>query len=206
MSQQTNSALNATYINTNKMNIVIIDNYDSFTYNLASLVEVVAGRKPVVLRNDQFQIGDLDQFDKIVLSPGPGIPEEAGLLLDVIKYYASSKSILGVCLGHQAIGEAFGGKLINISKVFHGIATPIEHKGTDDLFEGLPSRFEVGRYHSWIIDPESLPVDLSVTAVDDEGLIMAISHNSLDIKGVQFHPESILTPDGKKIIQNWIKI
>lgn len=187
------------------MKIVIIDNYDSFTYNLASLVHVVSGQQPDVLRNDQFKMEELSIYDKIILSPGPGIPEEAGLLLDVIKEYAHNKSILGVCLGLQAIGEAFGGKLINIDRVFHGIATPIHLRPSDDLFEGLPSTITVGRYHSWVIDHDNFPGDLEITATDDEGLIMAARHRSLDVKGVQFHPESILTPDGKTILQNWIK-
>ncbi len=187
------------------MKIVIIDNYDSFTYNLASLVHVVSGQQPDVLRNDVFKMEDLSIYDKIILSPGPGIPEEAGLLLDVIREYAGHKSILGVCLGHQAIGEAFGGKIVNIDKVFHGIATPIHHDNIDDLFAGLPSTITVGRYHSWVIDRDNLPEELEITATDDEGLIMAVRHRTLDVKGVQFHPESILTPDGKTILQNWIK-
>lgn len=186
------------------MKIVIIDNYDSFTYNLASLVHVVSGKQPDVVRNDMFRMEDLSAYDKIILSPGPGIPQEAGLLLDVIKEYAGKKSILGVCLGHQAIGEAFGGKLINIDKVFHGIATPIHHIQTEVLFDRLPATIEVGRYHSWVIDRDTLPGVLEITATDDEGLIMAVSHRTYDIKGVQFHPESILTPDGKTILQNWI--
>ena len=186
------------------MNIVIIDNYDSFTYNLVSLVHEVAGKRPEVLRNDQFELADIAAFDKIILSPGPGIPSEAGLLLEVLRNYSASKSILGVCLGHQAIGEAFGSELKNISKVFHGIATPIEQYQNDQLFKGLPATIEVGRYHSWVIDEDHLSDDLEVTARDSEGLIMAVKHKNLDVRGVQFHPESILTPDGKTILNNWI--
>lgn len=187
-----------------EMRIVIIDNYDSFTYNLVSLVHEVAGIRPEVLRNDQFELGALDVFDKIILSPGPGLPADAGLLLPVIKTYADKKSILGVCLGHQAIGEVFGAKLKNIERVFHGVATPARRLLPDPLFDGIDESFEIGRYHSWVIDPASLPSELEVLAIDDEGSIMAIRHRNLDIKGVQFHPESILTPTGKQLMENWL--
>lgn len=186
------------------MNIVIIDNYDSFTYNLVALVHEVSGKRPEVIRNDQFELEEISRFDKIILSPGPGLPSEAGLQEEVIRTYAKSKSILGVCLGHQAIGEVFGSKLKNIRKVFHGIATPIEHDASEPMFDGLPETFEVGRYHSWVIDEENISDELEVTARDEEGLIMAIRHKNYDVKGVQFHPESILTPDGKTILNNWI--
>lgn len=187
-----------------EMRIVIIDNYDSFTYNLVSLVHEVAGIRPEVLRNDQFELGALDVFDKIILSPGPGLPADAGLLLPVIKTYANKKSILGVCLGHQAIGEVFGAKLKNIERVFHGVATPARRLLPDPLFDGIDESFEIGRYHSWVIDPATLPSELEVLAIDDEGNIMAIRHRDLDIKGVQFHPESILTPAGKQLMENWL--
>lgn len=189
------------------MNIVIIDNYDSFTYNLSHLVKEL-GAEVTVLRNDKFQLQDLMTFDKIILSPGPGIPCEAGLLLDVIKTYAGKKPILGVCLGHQAIAEAFGGSLINLTEVFHGVAT----EGTilsdvgdvDYIFRGLPSRITMGRYHSWVVDRDTLPACLQVTAESDEHQIMALRHREYDIRGIQFHPESVLTPQGTDIIANWI--
>ncbi len=186
------------------MKTVIIDNYDSFTYNLVHLVREL-GAEVTALRNDRFQLDQLEQFDKIILSPGPGIPSEAGLLLDVIRTYAGRKPILGVCLGHQAIGESFGARLVNLSEVHHGVATPIHRVADDYIFEGLPDEFEVGRYHSWVVSPEGLPACLEVTAVSNEGEIMALCHKELDIRGVQFHPESVLTPQGAKIIENWLK-
>lgn len=189
------------------MNIVIVDNYDSFTYNLSHLVKEL-GADVTVLRNDKFQLQDLEPFDKIILSPGPGIPCEAGLLLDVIKNYAGRKPILGVCLGHQAIAEAFGGSLINLTDVFHGVATegnllPIEGD-VDYIFRGLPSRITMGRYHSWVVDRDTLPDCLQVTAESDEHQIMALRHREHDIRGIQFHPESVLTPQGTDIIANWM--
>lgn len=189
------------------MNIVIIDNYDSFTYNLSHLVkELVAD--VTVLRNDKFQLQDLEPFDKIILSPGPGIPSEAGLLLDVIKHYASVKPILGVCLGHQAIAEAFGGSLINLTEVFHGVATEGSiltlGQEKDYIFRGLPERITMGRYHSWVVNRDTLPECLQVTAESDEHQIMALRHKDYDIRGIQFHPESVLTPQGKDIIANWM--
>ena len=187
------------------MKIVIIDNYDSFTYNLAHL-EKELGAEVTVFRNDQFQLSELDRFDKIILSPGPGIPSEAGLLMDVIKKYAGRKPMLGVCLGHQAIGEAFGAKLTNLSEVYHGVATPCTQFGNDPIFEGLPKRIEIGRYHSWVVDESGFPDCLDITAVSDDGQIMGLKHKNYDIRGIQFHPESVLTPDGKKMIQNWLEL
>lgn len=187
--------------------IAIIDNYDSFTYNLVQLVEQ-AGARVTVLRNDRFALPDLAAYDKLLLSPGPSIPQEAGLLMPVIETYAATKSILGVCLGEQAIGEAFGARLCNLSDVFHGVQTEISLDGPgvadDYLFDGLPRRLTVGRYHSWVVSRENLPDVLAVTAVSDEGLIMGLRHRTLDVHGIQFHPESVLTPLGDRIIQNWI--
>ena len=185
------------------MKTVIIDNYDSFTYNLAHLVKAL-GAEVTVLRNDQFSIEALEAYDKIILSPGPGIPSEAGLLLDVIKTYAGRKPILGVCLGHQAIGEAFGARLENLSEVFHGVATPAHIVADDPIFCGLPKTFTVGRYHSWVVATDQFPDCLTVTAVSDEGQIMALRHKEYDIHGIQFHPESVLTPEGSIIIKNFI--
>lgn len=185
------------------MKIVIIDNYDSFTYNLSHLVKEL-GAEVTVLRNDSFPIEELETYDKILLSPGPGIPKEAVLLLEVIRTYAGKKPILGVCLGEQAIGEVFGGKLTNLSEVYHGIQSPIRITASDYLFEGLPEEILVGRYHSWVIDRENFPDALEITAVSQEGYIMALRHKDFDVQGIQFHPESVLTPDGKKIISNWL--
>jgi anthranilate synthase component 2 len=193
--------------------ILVFDNYDSFTYNLVHLVEKILHQKVEVHRNDQLPLEKVKDYDKIILSPGPGIPEEAGSLLALIKEYASSKSILGVCLGHQAIGEAFGGKLINLSTVFHGVATPVtinrkalngKSSPSHDLFKGLPDVLEVGRYHSWIVADENLPAELEVTARDENNYIMAMQHKKYDVQGVQFHPESILTPKGEEILRNWL--
>lgn len=186
--------------------IAIIDNYDSFTYNLVQLVEQ-AGARVTVLRNDRFALPDLAAYDKLLLSPGPGIPQEAGLLMPVIRTYAATKPILGVCLGEQAIGEAFGARLCNLSDVFHGVQTEISLDGPgvadDYLFDGLPRRLAVGRYHSWVVNRENLPDVLAVTTVSDEGLIMGLRHRKLDVHGIQFHPESVLTPLGERIIRNW---
>src|SRR5437868_3097736 len=200
----------------NNLRILVFDNYDSFTYNLVHLVEKILHQKVEVHRNDQIPLEKVKDFDKIILSPGPGIPSEAGLLLPLIKEYASSKSILGVCLGHQAIGEAFGGKLINLSQVYHGIATPIRILGeqsngkngshrTGNVFKDLPTVFEAGRYHSWIVSEENFPDELSITARDENNYIMALQHKKYDVTGVQFHPESVLTPLGEKILSNWLK-
>ena len=182
--------------------VFVIDNYDSFTYNLVHYLKEFKA-EVIVCRNDKFELKDLLNYDKILLSPGPGIPDEAGKLKEVIKKYASSKSILGVCLGHQAIGEVFGGQITNLSKVYHGISSKIKIDKNDSLFDNLPSEIEVGRYHSWIIKND-LPKDLITTAHDSDNHIMAINHRHYDVKGVQFHPESILTPLGKKIINNWL--
>ena len=192
------------------MKILVFDNYDSFTYNLVHLVEKIIHVKVEVFRNDQIALEKVKDYDKIILSPGPGIPEEAGLLLPLIKEYAATKSILGVCLGHQAIGEAFGGMLTNLSTVYHGVAMPIEVKSkkskfNNSLFEGLPDRFDVGRYHSWIVSEENFPAELEVTARDENNYIMALQHREYDVQGVQFHPESVLTPKGEDILRNWLK-
>jgi anthranilate synthase component II len=187
------------------MKILVFDNYDSFTYNLVHLVEKITHEKVDVFRNDEISLEQANAYDKIILSPGPGIPSEAGLLLPLIKQYAATKSILGVCLGHQAIGEAFGGILTNLSKVYHGVATPIKIKSKKSkILNGLPEIIEVGRYHSWIISEENFPAELEVTARDDNGYIMALQHKTYDVQGVQFHPESVLTPDGEKILRNWL--
>ena len=186
------------------MKTVIIDNYDSFSYNLAHLVKEL-GTEVDVLRNDKFELEELEKYDKIILSPGPGIPEEAGLLLEVIRTYAGRKPILGVCLGEQAIGQAFGGKLTNLSEVFHGIQTDVKIKNKDYIFSGLPTEIPVGRYHSWVVDTEGFPEELVITAISSEGQIMALKHQEYDVHGIQFHPESVLTPDGKQIVGNWLK-
>ena len=186
------------------MKTVIIDNYDSITYNLAHLVKEL-GAEVDVLRNDKFELEELEKYDKIILSPGPGIPEEAGLLLEVIRTYAGRKPILGVCLGEQAIGQAFGGKLTNLSEVFHGIQTNVKIKNKDYIFSGLPTEIPVGRYHSWVVDTEGFPEELVITAISSEGQIMALKHREYDVHGIQFHPESVLTPDGKQIVGNWLK-
>ena len=185
---------------------MVFDNYDSFTYNLVHLVEKITLSKVDVYRNDQIPLGKVKEYDKIILSPGPGIPEEAGLLLPLIKEYASSKSILGVCLGHQAIGQAFGGELINLSTVYHGIATSIELRGSSPLFRGLPKNIEVGRYHSWVISKENFPAELEITAEDENGMIMGLQHKSFDVQGVQFHPESVLTEHGRQLLANFLSL
>lgn len=185
------------------MKIVIIDNYDSFTYNLSHLVKEL-GADVTVYRNDRFSMGQLEPFDKIILSPGPGIPQEAGLLLDTIRTYAGRKPMLGVCLGHQAIGEAFGATLENLSDVFHGVATEGTQLQNDPIFAGLPRRITMGRYHSWVVRRDSMPGCLEITAESDEGEVMALRHKTYDIHGIQFHPESVLTPDGRTIVGNWL--
>lgn len=182
--------------------IFVIDNYDSFTYNLVHYLEEL-GAEVMVRRNDQFELSELEAYEYLLLSPGPGIPDEAGLLKAAIKKYASSKKILGVCLGQQAIGEVFGAKLVNLDTVFHGVATPVEVTQDDVLFQDLPKTFEVGRYHSWVVQTP-LPEDLIATSFDDNHQLMSLKHKSLPIRAVQFHPESILTPDGKKMLKNWI--
>lgn len=208
------------------MKILVFDNYDSFTYNLVHLVQKITGIKVEVFRNDEIPMERVADFDKIILSPGPGVPKEAGLLVPLIKEYASAKPMLGVCLGHQAIGEAFGANLINLSTVYHGVATPISltsdekkmgkegkikssfniRHSSSYLFEGLPEEIEVGRYHSWVIaDDDQFPNELEITARDANGYIMALQHKKWDVQGVQFHPESVLTPEGEAIIKNWLK-
>lgn len=185
------------------MKTVIIDNYDSFTFNLAHLLKEV-GAEVDVVRNDQFELPALERYDKIVLSPGPGIPSEAGLLLDVIRAYAGRKPMLGVCLGHQAIGEVFGAKLENLAEVYHGVATDCEHFSNDPIFNGMPRHFEVGRYHSWVVSKDGLPDCLEVTATSPDGNIMALRHKCYPVHGIQFHPESVLTPLGRQIVGNWL--
>ena len=187
------------------MKVLIIDNYDSFTYNLVHLVQSILNEKVDVIRNDKLNIDEISQYDKILLSPGPGIPDEAGMLKEVINRYASTKSIFGVCLGLQAISEVFGGKLVNLKEVCHGLATQIQVTCTNEkLFKNLPDKFLGGRYHSWIVDKNELPECLTISATDTEGNIMALSHKVFDIKAVQFHPESILTEHGEQIIRNWL--
>jgi len=191
------------------MKILVFDNYDSFTYNLVHLVEKIIHVKVEVFRNDQLPLEEIKRYDKIILSPGPGIPDEAGLLLTLINEYAATKSILGVCLGHQAIGDAFGGRLVNLNEVYHGVATPInisQYKSDicKNLFQGLPDKIDVGRYHSWIVSDENFPAELEVTARDENGFIMALKHKTFDVQGVQFHPESVLTPEGETIMRNWL--
>lgn len=186
------------------MKIVIIDNYDSFTYNMSHLLKEL-GSEVTVYRNDKFEMSQLESFNKIILSPGPGIPNEAGLLLDVIKNYAGRKPILGICLGHQALGEFFGGTLVNVGEVVHGVATP-SHRIVDDyIFEGLPETIMVGRYHSWVVSTANFPDCLEATSFSDDGRMMSLRHKEFDIRGIQYHPESILTPDGKMIVSNWLK-
>lgn len=187
------------------MKIVIIDNYDSFTYNLSHLVKEL-GADVTVFRNDKFLLNEIEQYDKIILSPGPGIPSEAGLLLDVIRTYRGRKTMLGVCLGHQAIGEVFGARLTNLSTVYHGVATEGTQYGNDPIFRGMPKRIIMGRYHSWVVDSTSLPECLEVTAMSDDGYIMALRHRHYDIHGIQFHPESVLTPEGRQIVKNWLEL
>ena len=187
------------------MKVLVFDNYDSFTYNLVHLVEKILGEKVTVYRNDEIPLEQVKHFDKIILSPGPGIPSEAGLLEPLIREYASTKSILGVCLGHQAIGEVFGGRLENLSTVYHGVATPVKILHHTPLLEGLPETIDVGRYHSWIVSEQGFPAELEVTARDEHGYIMALQHKKLDVQGVQFHPESVLTPSGEQIMRNWLK-
>ncbi len=190
-------------LNTTK--ILVFDNYDSFTYNLVQMIERITDQKVDVYRNDEISLEEIAKYDKIILSPGPGIPEEAGILLELIKKYAPTKSILGVCLGQQAIAEAFGGNLINLSEIFHGVATSSKTiKKDSKLFQNLPEEIEVGRYHSWAVNSENFPEELEITATDNDGMIMALQHKTYDVHGVQFHPESILTPEGEVIIRNFL--
>lgn len=184
--------------------ILLIDNYDSFTYNLVHLIKSF-GHEVDVRRNDALTVEEADTYDKILLSPGPGIPTEAGLLLEIVRHCAPKKSILGVCLGHQAIAEVFGATLVNLKEVHHGVASQINVTANDSLFKGLGNNFEAGRYHSWAVSQENFPDELEVTAIDNSGEIMALRHKKYDVKGVQFHPESVLTPLGAKIMENWLK-
>jgi len=184
--------------------ILLIDNYDSFTYNLVHLIKSL-GREVDVYRNDAITLEEVDTYDKILLSPGPGIPSEAGLLLEIVKRFGPSRSILGVCLGHQAIGEVYGATLVNLSEVHHGVASQIFVTDKSGLFNGMDDSFEAGRYHSWAVSSEGFPDVLEVSAVDDSGEIMALRHKTYDVCGVQFHPESVLTPEGAKIMRNWLE-
>lgn len=188
------------------MKILVFDNYDSFTYNLVQIIEQIVGEEVDVFRNDKIALEDIDKYDKIILSPGPGIPEEAGILLEVIKKYAPTKSIFGVCLGQQAIAEAFGGSLINLSEIYHGVATESFQTNAHNIFNSLPETLEVGRYHSWAVNPDDFPAELEITSVDKNGMIMSLKHKTYDVHAVQYHPESILTPDGRKILENFLKL
>ena len=188
-------------------NILVIDNYDSFTYNLVHYIEKLTGKSTDVYRNDKISLDEVDRYNKILLSPGPGIPVEAGICIDLIKRYKASKSILGVCLGHQAIGQAFGAGLINLDKVYHGVSSIISVLAPGDpLYKGLPQRMEVGRYHSWVLSRDNFPDCFNITCEDQQGLIMGISHKEYNLKGVQYHPESVLTEHGLKIIENWLNL
>jgi anthranilate synthase component 2 len=188
------------------MKILVLDNYDSFTYNLVQYIQELLEQKVDVYRNDAIALDEVAAYDAIILSPGPGLPEEAGIMPELIKRYAAEKPILGVCLGHQAIGEAFGAKLLNLEDVYHGIETPITKTEVEEpLFEGLPQDFKAGRYHSWVVQKDSLPEELLVTAVDDKGEIMAMRHREYNLRGVQFHPESIMTPEGKQMLHNFFQ-
>lgn len=185
------------------MKLLIIDNYDSFTYNIVHAVKAL-GVEPTVRRNDAISLDEIDEFDKIIISPGPGIPSEAGIVPDMLSRYAAVKPILGVCLGHQAIGEHFGASLRNLAQVYHGVKSTVTVTVPDYIFDRLPEQFEVGRYHSWVVDGKELPECLEVTATSPDGEIMSLRHRTLDVRGVQFHPESILTPDGMTMISNWL--
>lgn len=204
--EKIDSLLNETSVKKmNSSKILVIDNYDSFTYNLVHLLQEL-GQDYEVIRNDKFELSYVDQFDRILLSPGPGIPEEAGLLLDVIRTYAPTKSILGICLGQQAIAEVFGGKLFNMPKPLHGVSSGIIIKDkTEKLFKNFPLDSKIGRYHSWAVVKENLPDSLTITAEDENGIIMAIAHKEYDVRAVQFHPESVLTDNGKLLIANWLR-
>lgn len=186
------------------MKILVLDNYDSFTYNLVQMIEQIVNEKIDVFRNNKISLEEVEKYDKIILSPGPGIPEEAGILLKLIKKYAPTKSIFGVCLGQQAIAEAFGGTLINLSEIYHGVATESTQINQHKLFKNLPETLEVGRYHSWAVNPENFPDELEITSVDKNGMIMSLKHKNYDVHAVQYHPESILTPKGKQILENFL--
>lgn len=200
----TNILKPSTINNQQSTKILVFDNYDSFTYNLVQIIEQIVGEEVDVFRNDKIALEDIDNYDKIILSPGPGIPEEAGILLEVIKKYAPTKSIFGVCLGQQAIAEAFGGSLINLSEIYHGVATESIQTNAHSIFNSLPETLEVGRYHSWAVNPDDFPAELEITSVDKNGMIMSLKHKTYDVHAVQYHPESILTPDGRKILENFL--
>ncbi len=185
------------------MKILVFDNYDSFTYNLVQMIEQIVGKTVSVAKNDEISLEEIEKFDKIILSPGPGIPSEAGILLDVIKHFSGKKPIFGVCLGLQAIVEAFGGSLINLKEIYHGVATEATQISEHKIFKNLPKKLEVGRYHSWAANPENFPEELEISSVDKNGMIMSLKHKILDIHAVQYHPESILTPSGKEILRNF---
>ena len=187
--------------------ILVLDNYDSFTYNLVHIIrELGFGDRLDIVRNDKMSVQEVDAYTDILLSPGPGVPADAGIMPEVLKRYSSTKNILGVCLGHQAIGEAFGGTLYNLPVVYHGMTTPVHISGDRELYKDIPETFTICRYHSWVISPENLPDELEVTAVDPNGQIMGIKHRSFNVRGVQYHPESIMTEHGKQIIQNWLNL
>ena len=187
------------------MKVLVLDNYDSFTYNLVHILREL-GVGLDVYRNDQIGIDEVDQYDKILLSPGPGVPSEGGIMPELLDRYKDKKSILGVCLGHQAIGESFGGQLHNLSTVFHGIVTDIEVIKKDELFNGIPDKYKVCRYHSWVVSQEGFPEDMIITSQDSEGTIMSIKHAEFDVRGVQFHPESVMTEHGIQLMKNWIEL
>lgn len=192
------------------MKILIFDNYDSFTYNLVHMVEKIIHTKVDVFRNDKIDLEDIAKYDKIIISPGPGLPSESGILLPLLKEYAPTKCILGVCLGHQAIGQTFGGTLLNLTTVYHGVSAKLTLKNNrtltpNDVLKNIPNGTEAGRYHSWIVNKEDLPEELEITAEDDSGIIMAMRHKTFDVQGVQFHPESVLTPLGEQMMRNWLE-
>lgn len=189
------------------MRILVFDNYDSFTYNLVQYLEEITGRRPDVARNDAIGLEEVGRYDKILLSPGPGLPAEAGILCEVIRTWGPHKSILGVCLGLQAMAEVYGGRLLNMERVFHGVASQIKVLDPNEpLFRALPPVFEAGRYHSWVVASDSIPADFKLTCVDDEGRVMGLSHRRFDLRGVQFHPESVMTPHGRQMLENWVKL
>lgn len=186
------------------MKLLILDNYDSFTYNVVHAVRQL-GVEPDVYRNDEIALDDVDRYDAIIVSPGPGVPAEAGILPQLLQRYSATKRILGICLGEQAIGECFGARLLNLSEVWHGVQTPVNIIANDYIFRNLGPEIQVGRYHSWVVDSNNLPDCLEVTARSNDGQIMALRHRTLDVRGVQFHPESILTPQGLTILKNWLE-
>jgi anthranilate synthase component 2 len=187
------------------MKILVLDNYDSFTYNLVHIIRAL-GHQPAIFRNDKITVEDVNQYDKILLSPGPGIPDEAGIMKQVIKGYAATKSILGICLGHQGIAEVFGAKLYNIPDVLHGVTSVAQVKDpTEIIFNNVSDSFQCTHYHSWAVKPESISSELKVTSLNKDGMVMAISHVKYDVKGLQFHPESVMTPEGPKMIENWLR-